>query len=71
MEYPKKVMKISEMTKMGFTRDMLMNAYRAKGQKFAQKMNAGRKTSTIIFDTEEFEKWRMKQLETENQALYR
>lgn len=71
MEYPKRIMKISELIGMGFTRDMLMNAYRVKGQIFAWKMNPGRKTSTILFDTEEFEKWRMKQLRTENAALYR
>lgn len=71
MEYPSKVMKISELIKMGFTREMLMNAYRVKGQNFAWKMNPGRKTSKIMFDTTEFEKWRMKQLKAENAALYR
>lgn len=71
MKYPKRIMKISELTDIGFTREMLMNAYRVKGQIFAWKMNPGRKTSTILFDTEEFEKWRMKQLKAENAALYR
>lgn len=71
MKYPKPVMKLSELTEMGFPEGMLLNAYRMKGQTFAQKMTPGKGTSPIVFDTEEFEKWRMKQLRTENAALYR
>lgn len=70
MEYPKPIMKISELMKLGFPEEMLLNAYRVKGQRFAQKMNPGKKTSAIIFETAEFEKWRMEQLEMENKALY-
>ncbi|MFR9064135.1 MAG: hypothetical protein ACLVJO_10460 [[Clostridium] scindens] len=60
---------INRINGMGFR--MLLNAYRTKGQTFAQKMTPGKKKSPIIFDTAEFEKWRMKQLITENSSLYR
>lgn len=69
VEYPKPIMKISELISIGFPEEMLFNAYRTKGQRFAQKSNPAVKNSAIIFDTAEFDKWRMKQLETENKAL--
>lgn len=72
LKYPTPVMRLADMvTDMGFPEEMLLNAYRTKGQEFAQKMNPQKKNSPIVFDTEEFEKWRMKQLKLENQALYR
>ena len=37
LEYPKEVMKTSELVEMGFPEQMLLNAYRVKGQTFAQK----------------------------------
>lgn len=70
-EYPKPMMKLPALEKMGFPREMLLNAYRTKGQDFAQKSNPGKKNSVIVFDTVKFEKWRMQQLKAENQALYR
>lgn len=69
MEYPKKMMKISELTKLGYTKGFLMDAYRQPGQRFAMKENFLKKTSTIIFDTAEFEKWRLKNLVTENKMI--
>lgn len=71
MQYPKPFMRTSELVKLGIPKEMLLNAYRAKGQRFAQKATAGKKTSPIIFETAEFEKWRMKQLEMENKSLPR
>lgn len=71
IEYPKPVMRLTALMEMGFPEEMLLNAYRTKGQKFAQKMTPGKKKSPIIFYTAEFEKWRMQQQEMENQALYR
>lgn len=69
MEYPKKIMKISELTKLGYTKEFLMNAYRVPGQRFAMKENMLKSNSVIIFDTEEFEKWRMKNLAAENKVI--
>ena len=71
MQYPKPVMRISELVKLGFPEQMLINAYREKGQRFAQKITPTKKKSPIVFDTEEFEKWRMQQLELENKSLQR
>lgn len=72
LKYPRQIMRLSEMKEqMGFPEELLLNAYRTKGQKFAQKINPMKKNSPIIFYTEEFEKWRMKIQETENLALYR
>lgn len=72
MKYPKPVMRLTELKEeMGFPEEMLMNAYRAKGQTFAQKMNPLKSNSPIVFDTEEFEKWRVKMQRMENKSLYR
>ena len=34
-------------------------------------MNPMKKNSPIIFDTEEFEKWRLRQIETESRTMIR
>lgn len=67
MEYPKPVMKMGELVKMGFPRSFLDEAYRERGQDFAQK--GAKKNSPIIFDTELFEKWRVRKQREENRAL--
>lgn len=67
MEYPKPVMKMGELVKMGFTRSFLDEAYRERGQDFAQK--GAKKNSPIFFDTELFEKWRVRKQREENRAL--
>lgn len=69
MEYPKAVMKMGELVKMGFPRSFLDEAYREKGQTFAQK--GAKKNSPIFFDTAMFEKWRLNKLKNENQAMQR
>ena len=69
MEYPKQVMTIRELCKMGFIKEFLMNAYRQPGQRYAMKENFLKKTSMIIFDTVEFEKWRLKNLASENKVI--
>ena len=61
MNYPKPVMKATELEKMGFPREFLLYAFRRKGQAFAWKMNPTKINSPIVFDTEVFEKWRITQ----------
>lgn len=56
---------------MGFPRTFLMQAYLAKGQTFAQKACPTKNNSPVIFDTEEFEKWRTAIQKAENKALPR
>lgn len=71
MEYPKAMMKIKELMDMGIPESMLMNAYREKGQNFAQKIDPKRSNSPIVFDTAEFDKWRMKMQRAENKSIIR
>lgn len=59
MNYPKPVMKKSELEKMGFPDEFLLYAYRRRGQTYAWKVNPTKKNSPIVFDTESFEKWRV------------
>lgn len=67
MEYPKAIMKMGELVKMGFPRSFLDEAYRERGQDFAQK--GQKKNSPIFFETEKFEKWRVRKQREENKAL--
>lgn len=67
MNYPSKVMKISELMKMGFPKEYLMIAYRSRKQTFAWKMDATKSNSPILFDTEGLEEYRRKQISIEQQ----
>lgn len=69
MEYPKKVMRMTELVKMGFPEEMLRKATLENGQTFAWKNNPKARNSPLMFDTEGFEKWRLKQAKTTTQAL--
>lgn len=61
MKYPKQVMKKSELVAMGFTDEYLMYVYRNNRNAIAWKMNPTKINSAILFDTEEFEKFRQRQ----------
>ena len=71
MEYPKAIMRKTELMAMGFPEMLLQIAYLTKGQTFAQKIDPTQKNSPIIFDTAGFEIWRMNRLQAENRALPR
>ncbi len=71
MQYPKPFMRLQELKSMGLPEQMLLDAYREKGQRFAQKINPAKKTSPILFDTTEFEKWRLARLDLENKSIPR
>lgn len=61
MNYPKPVMKLSELKKMGFPEEWLLQTYRMQGRRgIAWKMGMA-ENSPIVFDTEELEKWRKAQ----------
>lgn len=66
MEYEKPIMRMSELVKMGFPRCFLEEAYLERGQDFAQK--GPKKNSPIFFDTEGFEKWRVKKQRNERRG---
>lgn len=69
MKYDKPIMRMSELVKMGFPRSFLDEAYRERGQDFAQK--GPKSNSPVFFDTERFEKWRLRKLANENQSMQR
>lgn len=58
MRYPKQVMTVKELREMGFPKEYLLGIYRSRNQKIAWKTGTGGRTSTILFDTEELEKYR-------------
>lgn len=60
MTYPKKIMKISELVELGFSATELRSDFRIPGQTFAWKMNPYKSNSHLVFDTEEYEKFRKK-----------
>ena len=62
MEYPKAIMNISELKRMGFPRALLLEAYRDPKQDFATKVDPSKSNSTIIFDTAGFDKWIAKRI---------
>ena len=70
INYEKDIMRKCELIeKHGFPRELLDRAYRAPGQRFAQKTNPAKRNSPIVYDTEEFEKWRQKDIEMQSRAL--
>ena len=71
MEFPKPIMTISELNEMGFSKESLLTAYRAKGQTFARKLNPQSRNSKIEFDTTEFYKWWLAQVSAQNRAIQR
>lgn len=62
MEFPKQIMKMSELKKLGFPILLLMEAYRDPKQNFATKIDPSKPNSTIIFDTVGFDKWIAKRI---------
>lgn len=62
MDYPKKIMKMSELKSLGFPQPLLMEAYRDPKQDFATKVDPSKSNSTIIFDTVGFDKWIAKRI---------
>lgn len=69
MDYPKQVMKMSELKGMGFPEEYLMDAYRDQKQTFAWKMDMTKKNSPIVFDTSGLEEYRLKQIKLEREAM--
>lgn len=62
MEFPKQIMKMSELKKLGFPVLLLMEAYRDPKQNFATKIDPSKPNSKIIFDTVGFDKWIAKRI---------
>lgn len=71
MQYPKPVMRINELIKLGFAKEYLMSAYRDKNQTFAWKINITKSNSPILFDTEGLEEYRIQKIKQEKDARKR
>ena len=71
MQYAKPMMRTAELIRMGFSPEYLRRAYGTPGQRFASKINPLKSNSAILFDTEEFEKWRVKDIENQMKGLTR
>lgn len=65
MEYIGKIMSFQELRQMGFPRKYLERAYHSKNNTFAFKEDPAKPKSTILFDTDEFEHWRQKEIKAQ------
>lgn len=57
MEFERPVMRKTALIKMGFSEEILDQAYRDKTQRFAWKINPTKPNSPIEFDTKGFDYW--------------
>mgnify|MGYP000236026180 FL=1 len=62
MDYPKPLMRKSELIAIGFSERYLERVFRTPGQKVAHKINPGKINSPLVFDTFELEKFRQKEM---------
>ncbi len=58
MNYPKPVMRMSELKKMGFPEEWLLYVYRKKTDRKIAWKTGFKDNCPILFDTEELEKFR-------------
>lgn len=61
-KYPKKIMRMAELKKMGFPEEYLLRVYRTQNQKVATKTSPLKHGSALIFDTVELEKFRIAEI---------
>ena len=71
MTFPKQIMRLSELTEMGFPEELLMRAYRSPKQTFASKIDPRKLNSPILFDTEGLKGWWEKQIALQVQTMPR
>lgn len=74
MEYPKEIMSMKELMKMGFPESTLRKAHTEAlitKQTWAFKQNVSARNSPILFYTPGFEKWRVRQVNAERAAMSR
>lgn len=61
MKYPKQVMTIAELKKMGFSKGWLRKICRDRDQEIAWQKDKSKPNSPFLFSTEELEKYRKAQ----------
>ena len=65
------MMRTAELVRIGFSPEYLRRAYGSPGQNFASKINPLKSNSTILFDTEGFERWRVQDIENQMKGITR
>lgn len=68
MKYPKPVMNLTGLMKMGIPESFLKKAFTDPNQTFAWKAIPTKDNSPILFDTEGLEEYRLRQIEMEKKA---
>lgn len=71
VEFPKPIMRMNELAAMGFPEEYLRRAYGDRNQNFATKMNSAKANSPILFDTDGFRQWWLKQIDTQVKSMPR
>ena len=71
LEFPKPVMKLSELAQMGLPKELLLAAYRDKNQTFASKINPSSSNSPIIYDTDGLKRWWLRQIDAQVKGMRR
>lgn len=71
LEFPKPIMKMSELTAMGFPEEYLRQAYGDRNQTFATKINPAKQNSAILFDTVGLKAWWEKQIQAQVKSMPR
>lgn len=71
MKYLKPIMKMSELKRMGMTETFLKKAAMNKEGKIAWRTDKENRNSALMFDTEELEKYRLKEIELEKKYKIR
>ena len=69
MDYPAKVMSMKALVRMGISESFLRRAYTDKHTKIAWRADPTRSNSKIMFDKEELEAYRLRQIAFEKKML--
>lgn len=70
MEYPKKIMNMKELMELGYTERYLYRIYSTKGQKCAFRLNPLNPRSRILFDTDELEKMKEREIRVQQKSMH-
>ncbi len=68
VEYPKPIMRLNELCRLGFSKEYLKNVFADPKQDFAWKMDMTKSNSPILFDTVGFEEYRKNQVMIQQKA---
>jgi hypothetical protein len=70
MEYPKKIMNMKELMKLGYTERYLYRIFCTRGQTCAFRLNPLNPRSRILFDTDELEKMKEREIRAQQKGMH-